>query len=208
MRFRTFDDLAGLLREHLANSHYDVVVHCAAVGDYECTGVYAPRPGTAFEPSTGTWTNDRSEPPALVDRRAGKVKSNEPELWLRLVQTPKLIDQMRQPWGFRGVLVKFKLEGGNGRRSAPLEAAEASRLHSRADLMVANTLEGMGSWAFLGPFDGAYRRVPAKQACPAACRGSRASRYVSAELVAAAVCDPPNPFRMVKTASSSTARLS
>ena len=87
---------------------------------------------------------------ALVDRWAGKVKSNEPELWLRLVQTPKLIDQIREPWGFRGVLVKFKLEVGLNEDQL-LEIAEASRRQSNADLMVANTQEGMGEWALRRP---------------------------------------------------------
>ena len=157
-RFRIFDDLARLLREHLAKGDYDAVVHCAAVGDYECAGVFAPEPGTVFDPATGTWTHNGIGSPALVDRRAGKVKSDEPELWLRLLQTPKLVDQIRQPWGFRGVLVKFKLEVGMS-DDRLLDVAEASRKHSAADLMVANTLEGMATHAFIGPIAGAYERV-------------------------------------------------
>ena len=43
---------------------------------------------------------------------AGKIKSDESELWMRLVRAPKLIDRVRDPWGFAGVLVKFKLEVG------------------------------------------------------------------------------------------------
>jgi phosphopantothenate---cysteine ligase (CTP) len=158
LRFRTFEDLANLLREQLARDRYDVVIHCAAVGDYECAGVFATEPGTVFDLLTGAWK--RSDPgfPTLVDRRAGKVKSNEPELWLRLIQTPKLVDQIREPWGFRGVLVKFKLEVGISDERL-LEVAEASRRQSTADLMVANTLEGMDMWAFVGPIDGTYHRI-------------------------------------------------
>jgi len=96
--------------------------------------------------------------PALVDRSAGKVKSDEPELWLRLVRAPKLIDLVRTPWGFAGVLVKFKLEVGVGEEQL-LDVAERSRRHSAADLMVANTLEGADAWAYLGPINGAYERV-------------------------------------------------
>jgi phosphopantothenoylcysteine synthetase/decarboxylase len=157
-RFRTFDDLAQRLQEHVMQGGYDAVVHCAAVGDYECAGVLAPSAGTVFDPSVRSWSSDTSDPPALVDRRAGKVKSDEPELWLRLVQNPKLVDQIRKPWGFTGVLVKFKLEVGISDDQL-LQVAEASRQHSSADLMVANTLEGMGQWAFVGPIAGAYARV-------------------------------------------------
>ena len=38
--------------------------------------------------------------------------------------------------------------------------AETSRLQSQADLMVANTLEGMQEWAILGPVKGQYLEVP------------------------------------------------
>src|SRR5262249_30726015 len=95
----------------------------------------------------------------LVDRRARKVKSGAPELWLRLVPTPKLVDQVRCAWGFRGVLVKFKLEVGLPDESL-VEVAEQSRRQSDADLMVGNTLEGMAAWAWLAPLDGRYRQIP------------------------------------------------
>ena len=79
-------------------------------------------------------------------------------MWLRLVRAPKLIDQVRTEWGFRGVLVKFKLEVGLAEHRL-LEVAERSRRASAADLMVANTLEGAGEWAFVGPIKGGYQRV-------------------------------------------------
>ena len=65
---------------------------------------------------------------------------------------------VRGDWGFRGVLVKFKLEVGVGDEQL-LDAAERSRRQSDADLMIANTLEGAAEWAFLGPMDGRYQRV-------------------------------------------------
>ena len=86
------------------------------------------------------------------------MKSDEPELWLRLVRAPKLVDRVRADWGFQGVLVKFKLEVGIGEEQL-LQIAEQSRQHSRADLMVANTLEGADTWAYLGPLAGHYQRV-------------------------------------------------
>src|SRR5947209_1625132 len=89
----------------------DAVVHSAAVSDYCVAGTYAPQPGTHARPNEGSITWE-GEPPALIDVTAGKVKSNAPELWLRLLPTPKIIDRIRGDWGFRGVLVKFKLEVG------------------------------------------------------------------------------------------------
>src|SRR5947209_19092865 len=89
----------------------DAVVHCAAVSDYLSGGIFSPAPGSHFDPASGCWEGVNT-PPALLDRAAEKVKSDEPELWLRLVRAPKLIDRLRTDWGFRGVVVKFKLEVG------------------------------------------------------------------------------------------------
>ena len=155
--YRTFDELRRLMEQHLRRDRLDAVIHCAAVSDYLAGGIFAPAPGTNFRPDDGTWAAD-SGPPTLADRAAGKVKSDEPELWLRLVRAPKLVDLVRTEWGFRGVLVKFKLEVGVSDERL-LEIAERSRRHSDADLMAANTLEGAQEYAFLGPLDGGYQRV-------------------------------------------------
>jgi phosphopantothenoylcysteine synthetase/decarboxylase len=155
--YRSFEDLQSLLESNLRQQGWDAIIHCAAVGDYRAAGIFAPAPFTRFR-DDHHWESSVPELPALVDRNAGKVKSDEPELWLRLVRTPKLIDQIRAPWGFRGVLVKFKLEVGIDEDQL-LEVAERSRRQSQADLIVANTLDGMASWAYLGPLAGGYERI-------------------------------------------------
>ena len=66
---------------------------------------------------------------------------------------------MHTEWGFRGVLVKFKLEVGVGEQQL-LEISERAREQSGADLMVANTLDGAPLWAYLGPLLGRYERIP------------------------------------------------
>ncbi len=156
--YRTFDDLHRLMEEAVRRPGLHAVIHCAAVSDYQTAGVYAPAPGTRFLPDPGRW-EAADGTPSLVGRTAGKIKSDQPELWLRLVRTPKLIDQVRPAWGFRGTLVKFKLEVGLTDEEL-LAVAERSRRQSAADLMVANTLEGAAAWAYLGPVAGEYRRVP------------------------------------------------
>lgn len=155
--YRTFDDLHELMRRALHEAAFDTVFHSAAVSDYRVANTYAPA-SAHFDPITRTWQTDQPAAPAMTDVGAGKIKSNHDELWLRLVRTPKLIDLMRSPWGFRGVLVKFKLEAGMTDAEL-LRVAEASRCHSAADLMVANTLEGSSTWAYLGPLAGRYERV-------------------------------------------------
>ena len=166
--YRTFDDLEKEMKETIRQSEPDAVIHCAAVSDYRAEGIYAPTPGTRFRQADGRWT--AAGYPALVDKSAGKVKSDEPELWLRLVRTPKLVDRVRRDWRFQGTLVKFKLEVGVTEDEL-LEIAERSRRRSAADLMVANSLETMAQWAYLGPLEGQYQRVK---------RGELASRLLEA----------------------------
>jgi phosphopantothenoylcysteine synthetase/decarboxylase len=158
LRYSTFADLRDLMAERVRGGGLDVVIHCAAVSDYLADGIYSPAKGTQFRPESGRWEGEDTAGPALIDRAADKVKSDEPELWLRLVRAPKLIDSIRRDWGFRGLLVKFKLEAGI-RDEQLLAIAERSRAHSEADLMVANTLEGAGSYAYIGPFNGTYQCV-------------------------------------------------
>jgi phosphopantothenoylcysteine synthetase/decarboxylase len=160
--YATFDDLERRLGEIVPGGGFDGIIHCAAVSDYRTAGIYAPAAHTHFHERDGRWVSESGGLPELVDRAAGKVKSDEPELWLRLVRTPKLVDRIRTDWGFRGMLVKFKLQVGMGDEEL-LRVAEASRVHSAADLMVANTLEGMHDWAELGPVGGKYERVSRRQ---------------------------------------------
>lgn len=160
-RYKTFDDLARLMQAVVRASEPDAVIHSAAVSDYGYAGIYAPAAGTTFQADQGRFDGEAK----LLDRSAGKVKSDEPELWLRLVRSPKLVDLVRQSWGFTGILVKFKLEVGL-EDEALLQVAERSRQHSSADLMVANTLEGSSHWAWIGRNSDEYRKVE-RRALPA-----------------------------------------
>lgn len=159
--YHTFDDLTNILVAQLRTVRYDVVCHSAAVSDYLPAGTYAPDVGTFFNARTGHWEG-RNGDPSLTEQRAGKIKSKEPELWVRLVRAPKLIDRIRNPWGFEGILVKFKLEVGIGEQEL-LDLAEAARVQSDADLMVANTLDGAAHWAYIGPQSGRYERVSRRE---------------------------------------------
>jgi phosphopantothenoylcysteine synthetase/decarboxylase len=156
--YRTYEDLETLLATRIEVDSPDAVIHCAAVADYRVAGIFAPDSHTRFEAGQGEWRSDSGSFPHLADRSAGKVKSEEPELWLRLLRTPKLVDRIRSDWRFEGVLVKFKLEVEMSDAQL-LAEAERSRRQSSADLMVANTLEGMTTWAFLGPLNGQYERI-------------------------------------------------
>ncbi|MBI3776889.1 MAG: hypothetical protein HY273_15330, partial [Gammaproteobacteria bacterium] len=85
-----------------------------------------PVRGTSFDVGSQSWQTSAGSA-RLTDVSADKVKSDAPELWLRLVRAPKLIDVMRAAWGFRGILVKFKLEVGVSQKQL-LDIAEKSGL--------------------------------------------------------------------------------
>lgn len=139
--YRTFDDLEARMAELIPTGQFDAIVHAAAVSDYQLAGIFS------------------QSAEGLLDASAGKVKSHHPELWLRLLPTPKLIDKIRNEWEYRGIVVKFKLEVGVSEEEL-LAITERSRLQSRADLMAANTLEAMHEWAYVGAGVGGYRKVP------------------------------------------------
>ena len=155
--YRTFEELRQLMAEEVSTGEYDAVIHVAAVSGYEVAATYVTATGTRFEPLSCRWFGEEGGP-RVIDASAGKVKSHHPELWLRLVPTPKLVDFVRSQWGFRGMLVKFKLEVGVTPDDL-LEIAERSRRQSEADRIVANTFEGKDSWALLGPLEGEYRKI-------------------------------------------------
>lgn len=161
-QYTTFDDLANLLQQFIRGKAYDAIIHTAAVSDYLVAGSYVPADRTFFNAKTGEW-ECRSGPPQMLERpAAGKMKSTEPEMWVRMVRAPKLVDRFRSQWGFAGLLVKFKLEVGLSDAEL-VDAAEKSRRTSDATVMVANTLEGAAHWAFIGPVDGKYERVPRRE---------------------------------------------
>jgi phosphopantothenate---cysteine ligase (CTP) len=132
--YSTFDELADLMESAITAGGYDVVVHSAAVSDYKTAGVFT-REDNAGE---------------LVSLDAStKISSEHEELFLKLVPTPKLIDKIRQPWGFQGLLVKFKLQVGLTDDWELIDIARRSLDFSKADLIVANCLEWARDYAYI-----------------------------------------------------------
>jgi phosphopantothenoylcysteine synthetase/decarboxylase len=126
--YKTFDELEALMEQEIRGGNYDVIIHSAAVSDYRPVDVLAYQPYDYYYNK------------GLVSIKAAKVSSKYPEIFIKCVQTPKLIDYIREPWGFKGVLVKFKLQVGITKEQL-LEIASNSRKVSSADFIVANVLD-------------------------------------------------------------------
>lgn len=147
LTYRTFDELATLMALEIAAGGgrlqpYDVVIHSAAVSDYRVSGIETQRPD-------GKWTSIEA---------IGKLSSAAPGMRLTLTPTPKLLNQIRHPWGFRGKLVQFKLEVGITDEEL-IARARTALARSHGDLVVANCLEWSRYAALLIDRDGTVERV-------------------------------------------------
>jgi phosphopantothenoylcysteine synthetase/decarboxylase len=107
VRFTTFQDLHRLLPQQLAIHSYVGLLHAAAVSDYQ-----------------------------PVETNQGKLDSTAAELLLRLVRTPKLVEEIKT-LDSEIVLVAFKLTVGQSREEL-ITAAQELRQRARAELVVAN----------------------------------------------------------------------
>jgi phosphopantothenoylcysteine synthetase/decarboxylase len=142
--YKEFNDLKYFLQKELTTSiflengaefHYDVIIHSAAVSDYGVDG--------AYEMGCDDLGN-----PMMWPIHEAKIKSGRNELYLKLVPLPKIIDLIRTEWGFKGILVKFKLESQKSDKQL-IDIAIKSMKQSDADFIVANCLEWYSQRAFI-----------------------------------------------------------
>lgn len=142
--FKTHEELRCALSALVARNHYDAIFMTAAVADYRPARVYAVVERTRDQSAAGL------EHWVVRDVQAGKVKSNFAEIAILGERTEKIVDLFRGEWGFKGLLVKFKLEVGIPREEL-IRIGQASRRASGANYLVANTLDMVG-----GEHAGAY----------------------------------------------------
>ena len=136
--FRTFDDLKDIMEREIKDGHYDAIIHSAAVGDYRVSRVLDQ---DLKRINTST-----------------KISSMYPKLYLELEPNIKIVDQIREPWRFRGKLVKFKLQVGISDDEL-IAIALKSMVASQADLIVANCLEWCRERAYVISVDGSVVNI-------------------------------------------------
>ena len=131
--FESHADLMQRIAGHLAKKTFDAVFMTAAVSDYAPDGAYS----IVSRESTGDSNRE-----VWVVQKAQKAKISSAHEALAVVAKPtvKIIDQFRTAWNYQGLLFKFKLEVGLDEAEL-IAVAQASRRHSQADVIVANTLE-------------------------------------------------------------------
>jgi len=140
-------------------TRYDAIFMTAAVSDYTPHRVYQVISQDPHETGHEHWI--------VRDVQAGKVKSTHAAIAVLGMPTLKIVDRFRDPWRFKGLLVKFKLEVGISPNEL-IEIGQNSRKSSGADYLVANTLdmvEGVNAGAYLLSDDG-HEWIPRQQLAP------------------------------------------
>jgi phosphopantothenoylcysteine decarboxylase/phosphopantothenate--cysteine ligase len=154
--FTSHAELKGALAALLARQQYDAIFMTAAVADYTPAGVYQLLNRAPSASGEETWT--------VRNVQAEKIKSNHGRIAILGQPTEKIIDCFRTPWNHTGLLFKFKLEVGIPPEEL-LKIGRESRAASRADYLIANTLdmvEGENAGAYLISQTG-YEFIPRPQ---------------------------------------------
>lgn len=141
VNYRTFDDLLASMEELVVSEKPEVIIHSAAVSDYRVSNVFQTLEMTDLG-------NGKMQVVLQRLDNSGKISSEYDAPYLQLEPTQKIVDLIREPWGFTGQLVKFKLQVGISDQEL-LKIARRSRVSSKADLIVANCLEWMNERAYI-----------------------------------------------------------
>ncbi|MDX8393226.1 MAG: phosphopantothenoylcysteine decarboxylase [Mariprofundales bacterium] len=149
LAYNTFDDLEKKMAEEIRFGKYDAIIHSAAVSDY--------KPCALWQKTISNNTNNHNVNEIIeiiktntvgAGSETAKISSGQESVFLEMQATPKLVDCIRQQWGFTGVLIKFKLQV-DMQDSELLAIAERSRQASKADFIVANCLEWATEYAYI-----------------------------------------------------------
>lgn len=152
-KYNTYDELYTGMHDIITAYHLDVVIHSAAVSDYKVSSIYPTPEHVWLEGKCrhcGVALNSKTEFSHCISHPVsfGKVPSSYKKLSMDLVPTEKIVDKIRDPWAFKGTLVKFKLQVDMSDDEL-LGVARKSRETSRANILVANCLEWARERAYI-----------------------------------------------------------
>ena len=146
--YKTYDQLLHDMEFEITKNKYDIIIHSSAVSDYYVEGTYWMQDEIS---NCDSIVCDGEISAQVLGGRidsSKKISSDNRELFLRLLPTEKIIDKIRSPWGFKGKLVKFKLQVGIDDDKL-IHIAGRSMKNSQADIAVANCLEWSKERAFI-----------------------------------------------------------
>ncbi len=129
--FQTYKDLASKLEQELAATHFDAIIHAAAVSDFSL-----------------------ADGPALT-----KSDSNQDDVVLKLKKNPKLVDKLRD-WSknakVKTVAFKLTATGDHQEREKRLENLVRN---SKPDFVVANDTNELPAWRLFKSDEAGHRQI-------------------------------------------------
>lgn len=149
VQIETTEDMQNALIEASKEGGYDLIIHCAAVGDYKPSFTFrmedmakeiADRIENGAKPDAETILSIMTDPKCKVNDDT-KISSYEPNLTVKLTLTPKLISMLRER--FPGAkIVGFKLLE-NVTREHLIEVAQKLCIRNGTDYIIANDLHDL-----------------------------------------------------------------
>ena len=121
--------------ESLKYENIDFVIHSMAISDYKVEGAYIEEDSIFKKIDTSS-----------------KMKSNNDEIFLKLVRTPKIVDKIKN-WFPKTKLISFKLLN-NVSSEELLNVAKKQKERTNSDLVIANDLSKIRGGNHIGYFIG------------------------------------------------------
>lgn len=119
--YESYFDFFEIMEREVRSGQYDAIIHSVAVSDYVPDGVFA---GDEMRPVNAT----------------GKLSSRHSQIFCKLIPTQKILALFKKEWGFKGVVIGFKLETGIS-KDALIQKAVQKIDEDIADVIVANLQE-------------------------------------------------------------------
>lgn len=108
----TFDDYSRTLKDFIDIAPIDVIILAAAIPDYD-----------------------------VINKVQGKIRSKG-DMKIDLTPLPKIINKVKNDWGYKGILVGFKLLVG-ATEDELIDSAQQSIFDNKCDFVVANDLHDL-----------------------------------------------------------------
>jgi len=156
--YRYYDELMAMMRDQVTDGRFDTIIHSAAVSDY--------MPDETFSETDSLTSGKKTAVILEALSKGGKIGSDHKRLWMSFIQTEKIVDKIRRDWGFTGTLVKFKLQVDMTDEEL-IAVATRSMATSRANFIVANTLNEMTHKAFIISAEGGEPLLVTRETLPA-----------------------------------------
>ncbi len=119
--YESYFDFFEIMEMEVRAGRYDAIIHSVAVSDYVPDGVFV---GDNMMPANSK----------------GKLSSSYSQIFCKLIPTKKILTLFKKEWGFKGIVIGFKLETDIGEDEL-IQKARQKIVEGSADVVIANLQE-------------------------------------------------------------------